>query len=121
MTSEELKQKIKDKFGTLKRFCDRGGLSIQTVQYELAIAKNSSQALKHIEKVLNSLDPDDSDLTTEIIDRMKFEIDKHGGVMAFCEKNPEFNKISVYQILNGTRKRMSTSVQMLMDRLNVKP
>jgi len=60
----------------------------------------------------------DKELTEEIRTALEARIEELGGVSKFCEDHPEFNKVSVWHILNGTRKTINPAVEKLIQITN---
>ena len=119
MTSNELKKKIKAKFGTVRRFADTVGIDIKTIQYNLALSEVNEQSLRHIENLVDGVEAENTDISQEMRDKLREALEDYGGVRKFCEDYPEFNRTSIYQIVSGNRKTMNNTVRMLIDKLNI--
>lgn len=128
MTTTSLKTIIKDRFGSLTKFAilikkDRYELQKFFAAAEKKMTPEREEKLKELEFLaLNTENKATSEeLTDEIRDRIREEINNRGGATAFCEKNPEFNVFSVRQAYNGNRIKISPSVRKLMKKLKIKP
>ena len=119
MTTEEVKEKIKSKFGTIQIFANTVGMDRNTVS---GILQSGDSEL--LEALSNKADEFaakvDSIINDRIIEDMKKAIKAKGGLYKFCEDNPEFKSSTVAAITGGKRKTITKKVRALMDTLNVK-
>lgn len=119
---------IKAKFGSIARFADLAeldyeGLRKTFARFRKGMNKEKEKELKNIMKLHDITDPDQvesSRISEEDIELIKIKITKLGGVDVFCEANEEFNRVSIYQILDGTRKRKTNMVKELLVKLKIK-
>ena len=124
MNHKELKQKIVDKFGSVGRFVRVAELDKNSVRAILARSDNNindkkkrelDDFLKIVKRTSASkvapdeISEDDRAAINLII------VNQFGDVQNFCYKNPQFSTTTVYQIIDGLRKRKTEIVQNLMD------
>lgn len=109
MTRHALKEKISKKFGSYHNFARlvgmntlRGKTPLEIDQLAVALGKNSGSGIPKGKLAL---------LKTHLA---QFP----GGPSEFCEKHG-FSSVSVYQILQGRRKRMSTVVTALFKHFGI--
>jgi HD-GYP domain-containing protein (c-di-GMP phosphodiesterase class II) len=122
MTTKKLKKVIKERFGSMTKFA----ALIKVDRYELqkffaAADKNYTKERKQRVLELHALalntpvENTDTELTEEIRTALEARIEELGGVSKFCEDHPEFSKVSVWHILNGTRKTVNPTVKKLIE------
>jgi len=121
---QTLKKLIKDKFGTASRFCELAGLDYRK-EYEYTLEKyrdqpsNDNYMLKVKSLIAIVMATKPGDLPGEItgLDRelMRRVIDTHyGSIDTFCWFHSQFNKFSVAQAINGTRKKKTKIIAELL-------
>lgn len=125
MTQEQVKEKIKKKFGTVTNFAKVSGFD----RYELqkmfmpfyAKTQRYKDLLVKVNEKIKALEanPEASEISAEKLDLLKMYVEESGGVGKFCAENPDFSKDSVFQILSGKRKRMSAGVKKLFDHFQI--
>jgi hypothetical protein len=118
MTKDVLKQRIKNKFGTLSNFARLGNFDRYRLQIVFARGTTPpEEELKAIQNAYVDLKPKE---TGDLIDPQKLEtlkmwIDQMGGVYKFCQDNPDFKQAQVYALISGKRKRNSDLVKRLYE------
>lgn len=120
MTRDQVKKKIKEKFGTYTLFTKYAGLDRYEFQKDFLTKNKPDQKL--IDKISKKCDdierPSKEFLKT--IDRIKKAIDKKGGVTAFRKEHPEFLENTIFQMISGTYyKEMTPGIEKLMKALGV--
>lgn len=132
-----LKAKIKEKFGSLSRFAqligyevdDKGYSSFtkefKAIEYRFkkgTCTKEDNRWLANIgmkvEKTKTSISTSKEISFAELV-RIKTAIEQIGGVMHFCEVNPDFKASSIYELINGGRDVKSKMVISLMKKLEL--
>jgi len=125
-THAELKAEIIDKFGSIKRFgaiktLDHYELRLFLIRRDNNISEREQRAINALAEVVeltnkmevppNEIGPIDRIAMNRVM-KLKF-----GNVLSFCKEYPEFKQETVYQILNGYRKRKTKIVFQLIDTL----
>jgi len=126
MTHAELKQKIITKFGSIRRFAAIKKLSHYEVRKFLIRRDNNLTETKQneiddFEKIVdrtraNQTPPNEISKTDRTAIRRVIDLG-FGNVRNFCKEYPEFQVVTVYQILDGTRKRKTKIVTELINTL----
>lgn len=126
---EELKNRIKDKFGTVTHFCDCANLDIYEVQklFTASVRAESRESKRKIhlaEIYIICIDTDaDSDTVKQISyglrEAIRNKINALGGVSEFVKHNHEYSESTIRQIINGRRKGRSLVVNKLIDKLKI--
>lgn len=127
MTHSELKKKIIDKFGSTKRFAAIRGIGdfyelrlflirrdnniSEKEQADIDVLNDTVDETNKMEVPPNEIGPIDRIAMNRVI-KLKF-----GNVLNFCKEYPEFKQETVYQILNGYRKRKTKIVFQLINTL----
>ncbi len=127
MMLKQLVNEIKNKFGTRAKFyrCS----DVKSIDLERLIAAARKNMTPEREKLLKDVlvkvhecNPED-DTTTHLQDdfrQIMFDkIQAFGGVIEFCKKHTQFNKFSVYAIIDGKRPRRTKKVNELIDTLEI--
>lgn len=115
MTKEQIRKKIKAKFGSLSNFAEISGIPRYDIQKAFARKVPDKKFMALLEMKCNVLRPRPVDGEITPSDRKKLEraLNEAGGVIEFTRKNPDFSKDSIFQILSGKRKRMTEKVKEL--------
>lgn len=115
---EKLKAKIKKKFKTYSHFAKVAKLDRYEFQkYFLAKTDLEMVDQKYLKKIMAGLDNRSAD---DKISEMKKNIEAEGGVYFFCKNNPQFNNITVAEIMTGKIKTVSPVVQDLLNHFKIK-
>lgn len=128
MTAQQLKKKIKSKFGTISRFCRIAGLDRYEIQkFFAATAKKMTPEREAYIRKLNEMvlltsnkGNSNYEITATLRKKIKKAIEDKGGVINFCSDNQEFSQFSIWQIMSGKRKRRTKKVNQLINKLNIK-
>jgi len=124
MTRDQLKKKIKEKFGTYSKFCRLAEIDRYDFQKNFLTAGkvSTSDIQVYDEMVEKTVDKSESPVLTEKQrNRMKKQIERKGGVIKFCKDNDQFAESSVFQILSGSYgDTVTPTVKELMEILDVK-
>lgn len=110
MTRHSLKQKIDQKFGSWHNFARIVGL--ETLKGKTPL---------EIDRIADGLSRRGAggSITPSKLKRLREAVNASGGVSAFCAANREFSEISVFQILQGRRKRLSPVVARLFNHFGI--
>ncbi len=123
----EVKKRIKKKFGTMSNFARIAKIDRYDLQKKMAMvaynpsSKESRLILSRIvlESSVLKVPNRGAQIPPEKLKSLIIEIKKSGGVNAFCAENPKFSSRSVFQILQGRRRKMSPGVQALFDHFKI--
>lgn len=118
MTKEDLKEKIKKKFGTLSNFARLAKLDRYRLQ--IVFAKGTTPPEGELQAIRNAYKELKPKETGDLIDPKKLEllemyIEQRGGVYQFCRDNPQYPQNQVYPLIAGKRKRNSALVKSLFE------
>ncbi len=119
-TAGEVKDRIREKFGTVTNFLRISG--VDKLEFQKACMPfyanhyGFQKLLQEYYAMVDKIDvtPADDSFTDAIHEELKTHVYSYGSVEKFCEKYPEFSQVSVYQILAGSRKRISPLVNTLL-------
>lgn len=122
-----VKNRIKKKFGTMSNFARIAKIDRYDLQKRLAMVaydgttKESRKILSEINNAaIRTKAPNrGAQIPPEKLKSLVGKIKKAGGVNAFCAENPQFSSRSVFQILQGRRRKMSPGVQALFDHFKI--
>lgn len=105
MTKVTLRQKVNRKFGSWHNFARLVGLDLL-----------KGKTPQEIDRIVDALprSPGAGALTKAKIEGLRRALNEAGGVAAFCEANQEYSESSLWQILQGRRKRMSPVIVRLL-------
>lgn len=122
MTQRQLKKKIQKKFGTMSKFATLSGYDRTKLQILINQAKPSKKEMEAVSALVDETKVKGApgDITSELKQAIKDALMEYGGVVKFIGDHDQFNRISVYQILDGRRTRISKKVKELCKILNVK-
>lgn len=122
MKREDIKANIKKKFGTLSKFSRITGYNRYDLQILFAVKNPLPMELAKVNDLCRKTKAvsSDGELTPRLIKSIKSKLDDMGGLRQFCIDNPRFPEVSVYQIVDGNRRRISKQVKELCKVLNVK-
>lgn len=120
MTTDQVRKKIKKKFGTYSKFAKAAGID----EYEFRLRflgahrvdKSEIHRIAALCESTNELGPE---ISADKIAALREAIESRGGVIQFCRDNRQFAEQSIFQILNGTRKKKTNKVQEVFDFLGV--
>ncbi len=115
----ELKQQIKERYGSLKRLCERNDICYSHISHKL-----SKKDQRTIDKLTKIIEEDDQ---IDYVDENAFKeedrykiisvIDIHydGNVAKFCRANPGIKYEILHWILNGDLKKKTNAMKMVLD------
>jgi hypothetical protein len=122
MTKDKLHAQIKEKFGSLSRFAVLSKYPRMELQKYFSRKSDDDEQTIKISHLVErtAVKPTQTDITPEKIKSLHKALNEAGGVRQFCKKSKgRFAEKSVYQILDGRRKRITPKVQDLLTRLGV--
>jgi len=119
----EVKKRIKKKFGTMSNFARIAKIDRYDLQKKMAMvaydgsSNDNRKILSEINRIATGLKVPNrgAQIPPDKLELLISEIKKSGGVNKFCDANPKFSSRSVFQILQGRRRKMSPGVQALFD------
>jgi hypothetical protein len=121
MHIKTVKKLIKNKFGTMSKFAEL--IKIDGYDLQKFFAAASKKMTPEREKYLEALQalikstPAKSrvnEISPELRKKIEEGIKEYGGALHFCRENPQFNHTSVYHIVQGRRKKITTQVKNLL-------
>lgn len=122
MNAEALKTRIKKKFGTLSQFAKATHKDRYELQKYFASPLKYRNQLRSISKeVKDSRKVGKNNVPFDKIKALRDAIDREGGVYVFCksEKGNNFRPQTLFQIIQGRRKRISPVMQVLFEMFNI--
>lgn len=128
MELKELNKRIKDKFGTISSFCRVSGEDPYHIQKLFSSerkktdrTKDNSQEMARLGLLVKDCTPtkDKTKISPELKAKIGDAITARGGVLKFIAEYPQFSKITIYQILDGHRKRRTTLVDNVIKFLEI--
>jgi len=128
MDKFKLKDRIKEKFGTLSNFSRLAGIDRTALQ--IVFDKNTKPTKEELQKLNAACKSIKAVQTGNVIDPKKLErlraaIDECGGVYKFCRDNPGdevtpgYDENQIYPLLSGKRKRNSDLLKRLYDHFGI--
>lgn len=121
MNMNTLKANIRKKFGSMSNFARAAKINRYELQKQLASPSKHRKSLLKINRLATRLKAGISigEIPVTKLKSLKTQIANSGGVVVFCFKNPNFNSRTVFQILQGRRKRMSPIVKELFEHFDI--
>lgn len=125
ITVKEVKQNIKEKFGTISKFIKLANLDGSKLRAFFTAAsykmdQTRQNRLNNINKLVELTPVGDVD--GEITDALRYKIweecEKRGGVLK-TSRDIDYSQDSIFQILNGTRSRLTDKVKELLTKLDI--
>lgn len=126
MQIKTVKKLIKNKFGTMSKFAEL--IKMDGYDLQKFFAASSKKMTPEREKYLQTLQSlvkstpaksRVSEISPELRKQIEEGIKEYGGALHFCRENPQFNHTSVYHIIQGRRKKITTSVKNLLNILKI--
>lgn len=121
-----IRKSIKAKFGSLSKFAaltktDRYDLQKFFAAAQKKMTPEREQRLFTIESVIamTKVESLPNELTKDLRKKIEDAIEDYGGVIHFCNENPQFNKTSVFHIIQGRRKKITKQVNELIQTLKI--
>lgn len=108
-----LKKRIKSKFGSYSEFARLAKIDRYEFQRDFLTVKNlNPKYAKRIASLIVKVKPEGRGVSEETRDYLRARIvAEFGGVKQFCATHKEFVEVSVFQILDGTRKTITPKVK----------
>lgn len=121
MNALSVKKKIKKKFGSMSNFARLAGYNRYDLQVRFASPAKHRKFIAQIDREASSLKAEKKDgaILPVKLELLKTALMSSGGVVAFCRDNSQFSDRTVFQILQGRRKRMSPVVEQLFKHFNL--
>lgn len=121
MKADKVKQAIVKKFAKLSRFAEISGLDYYKLQKTLANKSTKKSELVELYELVKSTEQTETvdELSEYQKNELRKRLDDYGGVDKFSREN-EYSRDSIFQILNGRRKRITPKVVVLFNILKIK-
>lgn len=121
MNAHALKERIKKKFNTISNFSRVTGADRYLLQKYFSSPEKYRAELRLMEKSLKNFPkPGKNTVPFDKIQKLTDAIMAEGGAYQFCKKNPPFRPQTIFQILQGKRKRVTPMMAALFERFNIK-
>ena len=110
---DSVKKQIKKKFGSYSQFARLAKLNRYEFQRDfLTVKKPDVKYCKEVAKLCAKTNPTGRGVSEETRDHIRaLIVAEHGGIQQFCKKHKQFVEVSVFQILDGTRKTITPKVK----------
>lgn len=121
-----IKGKIKEKFGSMSVFARKAGIDRYELQKMFARKELTDLQTANLITALARTDdlPEADQITPEQVERLRNEIMCMGGVHSFSEfaktEGHDFPVTSIYQVLDGKRKKMAGLAKRLFEYFEIK-
>jgi hypothetical protein len=117
MNKEQLQAKIKEKYGSMSKFAKLAKLDRYNLQKLFARKVVTPEDLAIISSLVEDTEnkPTKGEITPAQIKALSKALKQAGGVIQFVKRNKRFSEVSLYQILDGRRKRITPMVKKLFD------
>ena len=120
MTRDEVKEKIKEKFGTYSRFCKYAKIDRYEFQKDFLTARRVDQdTIDGVWLLFSTIDFPTKEFRMTIL-KIEDALTKAGGAYQFCKKNKNFNTNTIFYILSGKYQEITPGIKKLMKALKVK-
>lgn len=122
---KKIRDLIKGEYGTMTAFCKAHNLDRYNLQKIMSRKDMSAEDEKFILGHFHTVPVNPSEMINPS-DGVRIELlkegmtQKYGGVDKFITNHPEFDRSTVFQILQGKRKRMTPIIQSLFDHFGIK-
>jgi hypothetical protein len=105
----------------MSRFAKLAKLDRYDLQKFFARKNNTIQEFARIEHLVEAVasKATSGEISEAQIKKLRKALKRAGGVITFSKENDQFAEKSLYQILNGRRKRITPMVQELFDHLQL--
>lgn len=127
MGINEVKVAIKDKFGSITKFCQLAGIDWQDLNrfFSAAAKKMTPEREKYLAALAGLVRTTrvravETEMDTKLRKKIMAAVEEYGGATYFCQENPQFNATSLRHIMNGRRKKINGTVRDLLKTLNIK-
>ena len=105
---KSLKEQIKNKFGTVRHFCNSSGLKYQKVINVINSRVLDKTYISDLKFYIKNCDPNHRPDVIDTNDReriRKMLYLNHKTMKAFCQKHREFSPVFLSNVINGKRKK----------------
>lgn len=121
MNIQVLKNKISRKFGSMSKFASAAKMTPYELQLLFIEAEQHEDTVSEIDAMIGRLKASQygGDIPPKKLSALKIKIKSFGGVRLFCTDNPQFNDRTLFQVLQGRRKRMSPIVVELFNHFKI--
>ena len=118
-----LKSRIREKFGTVRRFAELSGIPETQLRYLLSgkmEVKKADNLMSEIKSKLNlKPKPDPRYLGPEVRESIRRRIVvEYRSVRRFCNQYPEFTPVLISNIITGRKKRKDEKIDRIISVLN---
>ena len=118
-----LKSRIREKFGTVRRFAELSGIPETQLRYLLSgkmEVKKADNLMSEIKSKLNlKPKPDPRYLGPEVRESIRRRIAvEYRSVRRFCNQYPEFTPVLISNIITGRKKRNDEKIDRIISVLN---
>jgi len=118
-----LKSRIREKFGTVRRFAELSGIPETQLRYLLSgkmEVKKADNLMSEIKSKLNlKPKPDPRYLGPEVRESIRRRIAvEYRSVRRFCNQYPEFSPVLISNIITGRKKRKDEKIDRIISVLN---
>jgi len=118
-----LKSRIREKFGTVRRFAELSGIPETQLRYLLSgkmEVKKADNLMSEIKSKLNlKPKPDPRYLGPEVRESIRRRIAvEYRSVRRFCNQYPEFSPVLISNIITGRKKRNDEKIDRIISVLN---
>ena len=118
-----LKSRIREKFGTVRRFAELSGIPETQLRYLLSgkmEVKKADNLMSEIKSKLNlKPKPDPRYLGPEVRESIRRRIVvEYRSVRRFCTQHPEFTPVLISNIITGRKKRKDEKIDRIISVLN---
>ena len=127
MGINEVKVAMKDKFGSITKFCELAGINWQDLNrffsaYKKKVTPEREKYLAALAALVKTtrVRPLSTELDAKLRKRLVAAVEEYGGATFFCQENPQFNATSLRHIMNGRRKKINGTVRAILQTLNIK-
>ncbi len=117
---DKLKADIREKFRTMSRFARMAKIDRYELQKIFARTYNDKEVRK-LQRLYHKIQPRavNGEISEKQREALRLAIFMAGGVTAFVRENPEFSKVSIFQIMGGQRRLMTKNVEKLFQKLKI--
>jgi len=120
MTVQQVKKRMKDKFGQYSVFARLAGLDRYELQRDFLEAHRVDKSvIKAMAELVEKTGAPKDEISPEKIEELRKALVNAGGVVKFCRENTGFAEQSVFKILAGKRKRLTGKVKDLFDHFKI--
>lgn len=116
---KSLKSKVREKFGTIRRFCEISGIPENQIRYLVSGKMEEKKSLQLISEIKSKLSikakPDPRYLTPDVRETIRRRIVvEYRSVRRFCNEHPEFTPVLISNIITGRKKRNDEKIDRII-------